>query len=62
MILKLVDIKELIRTKLDNLDMAMLENLTIKIMNKELRAITLLGGVLGALIGLFQALLLQILR
>ncbi|HON89423.1 MAG TPA: DUF445 family protein [Spirochaetales bacterium] len=61
-ILKLVDIKELIRTKLDNLDMAMLENLTIKIMNKELRAITLLGGVLGALIGLFQALLLQILR
>ncbi len=61
-ILKLVDIKELIRNKLDNLDMAMLENLTIKVMNKELRAITLLGGVLGAIIGLFQALILQVLR
>lgn len=61
-ILKLVDIKELIRNKLDNLDMAMLEQLTVRVMNKELRAITLLGGVLGALIGLFQAILLQVLR
>lgn len=60
--LQLVDIQELVTSKLDALDMAMLENLTIKVMNKELKAITLLGGLLGAVIGLFQALLIQLIK
>ena len=61
-LLRLIDIKALVKGKLDSLDMAMIENLIIKVMNRELKAITLLGGVLGGLIGLVQAFMTQFIR
>lgn len=50
-ILKQVDINEIITEKIDNMPLTEIENLILSIANKEIKAITYIGGVLGFLIG-----------
>lgn len=51
-----IDIRSMVIDKIDSLNMIDVERMILKIVDKELRAITLFGGVLGALIGAFQSL------
>lgn len=53
-----LDIHEMVRTKIESFDLERLEDIVHRIAKKELRHIEILGGVLGALIGLAQAALL----
>ncbi|MCI8336131.1 MAG: DUF445 family protein [Peptococcaceae bacterium] len=50
-----IDIAAIITEKINGFDMAYLEQLTLELAHKELRTLEILGGVLGAVIGLFQA-------
>lgn len=50
-----IDIAAIITEKINGFDMAYLERLTLELAHKELRMLEVLGGVLGAIIGLFQA-------
>lgn len=56
------DIKlgELVRQKMSQFDIEQLERIVIRVAKTELRAIEALGGILGFLIGLFQAAILAI--
>ncbi len=56
-IVRSIDIRSLVIEKIDSLNMIDVERMILKVVDKELRAITLFGGVLGAFIGLFQSLL-----
>lgn len=49
-----VKVKEVIRQRIEGFDLAVLEEIVYKISSQELRAIELLGGVLGFIIGLAQ--------
>ncbi len=55
-----LDIHEMVRTRIESFDIARLEAIVFKIARKELRHIEVLGGVLGAAIGLVEAGLLAI--
>ncbi len=55
-ILASIDIRSLVIEKIDSLDMIQMERMILKVVDKELGAITMFGGVLGALIGAFQTL------
>lgn len=57
-----VPISDIVTQELDALPLDDLENLVLELARKELRHIEHLGGLLGFLIGLMQAGLLQILR
>ncbi|WP_157729406.1 DUF445 family protein [Tumebacillus algifaecis] len=50
-------IRQVVREQVASYPIPTLEKLIVSVVNKELRLITLLGGVLGGLIGLVQALL-----
>lgn len=50
-----IDVAAIIAEKINSFDMAYLEQLTLDLAHKELRTLEILGGVLGAIIGLFQA-------
>jgi hypothetical protein len=52
-----LDVKTMVVDKLDRLDMAEIERIILQVVDKELSWITILGGVLGAIIGAFQSLL-----
>jgi uncharacterized membrane protein YheB (UPF0754 family) len=52
-----IDIRSLVIEKIDSLNMIDVERMILRVVDKELRAITLFGGVLGALIGVAQSLL-----
>ncbi len=52
-----LDIRTMVVEKLNALDMADIERIILQVVNKELTWITVLGGVLGALIGVIQSLL-----
>lgn len=56
------DIKlgELVRNKMNQFDTEQLERIVVRVASTELRAIELLGGVLGFMIGLFQAAILTL--
>lgn len=54
--LRSIDIRSLVIDKIDSLDMIEVERMILKVVDKELGAITMFGGILGALIGLFQSL------
>lgn len=56
-VVRSIDIRSLVIEKIDSLNMIDVERMILKVVDKELRAITLFGGVLGALIGVFQSLL-----
>lgn len=55
-ILESIDIRSLVIEKIDSLDMIQMERMILKVVDKELGAITMFGGILGALIGAFQTL------
>lgn len=50
-----IDIAAIITEKINGFDMSYLEQLTLELAHKELRTLEVLGGLLGAIIGLFQA-------
>ncbi len=52
-----INIKEIVEDKINQLDLYELENIILKIVNKELKHIETLGLVLGLLIGLIQGIL-----
>lgn len=51
-----VDVKELLVTRIDQLDLMRFEKLLTDFITRELKHLEYLGGVMGFLIGLFQAL------
>ena len=57
-----LDIRQLLEDKINAMDIALLEELILGFSRKQFRHITFFGGVLGALIGLTQALLDLVLR
>lgn len=54
--LRSMDIRSLVVEKIDTLDMIDVERMILKVVDKELGAITIFGGILGAIIGIFQSL------
>lgn len=50
-ILNAIDIKEIVRNRVVNMDVLEMERMILEICNKELRAVVWLGAVLGAIIG-----------
>ena len=52
-----INIQEIIETKINDLDLYMLENLILKVVKNELRHIEILGLVLGFLIGIVQGII-----
>lgn len=57
-----LDFKEIVRKKIEDFDLARLEAIIYNISSRELKAIEILGGVLGVIIGFIQVLLLMIFR
>ncbi|WP_026486180.1 DUF445 domain-containing protein [Caldanaerobius polysaccharolyticus] len=53
-----VDVSRMVEEKINQFDIRELEEIIIKVANKELRGIIVLGGVLGLVIGFIQAILL----
>ncbi|MCE1195511.1 DUF445 family protein [bacterium] len=51
-----LDVKTMVVDKLDQLDMAEIERIILQVVDKELNWITILGGILGGIIGVFQSL------
>jgi uncharacterized membrane protein YheB (UPF0754 family) len=51
-----IDFKEIVRRKIEDFDFEKLEKIIYAIASKELKAIELLGGILGFVIGLVQVL------
>ena len=49
-----LDVESMVREKVEGFAVEKLESLVLQVANKELRAIEILGGVLGILIGLVQ--------
>jgi uncharacterized membrane protein YheB (UPF0754 family) len=54
--LRSLDVRSLVVDKINTLDMIEVERMILKVVDKELGAITMFGGVLGAAIGIFQSL------
>ncbi|MDO0952308.1 DUF445 family protein [Mammaliicoccus sciuri] len=57
LILERMKLAELIKDQIDGFELSYLEKLVIEISNKELKLITLLGFVLGGIIGLLQGII-----
>lgn len=56
-ILEKIKIAEIIKEQIDQFELSFLEQLVIEISNKELKLITLLGFLLGGIIGIFQGII-----
>jgi len=56
-----LDIKELVRDRIQDLELERLEKIILSVAGKEIRYITYFGGILGFIVGLAQAFLLQLL-
>jgi uncharacterized membrane protein YheB (UPF0754 family) len=52
-----IDFREIIQKKIEQFDPSKLESIVYAIASKELKAIEILGGVLGFIVGLVQLLL-----
>jgi len=61
-IIKGLDVAKIVVEKIQSLDMMDVERITLGVVEKELTWITLLGGVLGGLIGLVQSLVMAATR
>ncbi len=57
-IISKIDLKEILINGLDKLDITEFENILLNILNKELKAITNIGAILGILLGLINILFL----
>ncbi len=55
-ILRSLDVRTLVVDKIDSLDMIEVERMILRVVDKELGAITAFGGILGAIIGILQSL------
>lgn len=51
-----LDLRSLVETKINSFDIEQLESLIIDLSHRELKQIEVLGGILGFIIGIFQAL------
>jgi uncharacterized membrane protein YheB (UPF0754 family) len=49
-----IDVKQIVEVRLNMLDLVQLEDLIVRLAQKELRAIEYLGGIIGFVIGLVQ--------
>ena len=56
-----VDVRDMVRRRIEDLDMAKVEAIVFRIARRELRLIELLGGVLGFVVGAAEAALLMLL-
>jgi hypothetical protein len=56
-VLRSLDIRAMVVAKINSLDMIEVERMLLRVIERELRAVTYFGGVLGAAIGLIQSLL-----
>lgn len=56
-LLQKLNLQEIVRQQVDSYPIAMLEDLVLGIISKELRLITWLGGIIGGLVGVIQALI-----
>ncbi|MCX7026249.1 MAG: DUF445 family protein [Spirochaetes bacterium] len=56
-LIEALDIQSMVVDKLNSLKMLEVEQLILKVVNEELNWITILGGILGAVIGIFQSLI-----
>jgi len=61
-ILSSIDVKTLVSDRIDSLDMLRVERIILDVMSNQLKWVELFGGVLGFLLGLFQAGLTYFLR
>jgi hypothetical protein len=61
-ILKTVDVKTMVSERVDSLEMEKVEGIILDVMARELKWIDIFGGILGFLIGIFQALFTHLLR
>ena len=52
-----LDIRQMVVSKIDSLDMAEAERILLRVVSRELNWITILGGILGFFIGFTQSLL-----
>ncbi len=57
-----IDVGGIVEDRINGFDLAQLENMILLIARQELKAIELLGGVLGFIIGLIQGIFLQFLK
>lgn len=55
-----IDFREIIKNKIEGFDLSKLESIIYAIAAKELKAIEILGGVLGFIVGLVQIILIRI--
>ncbi len=56
-----INIGEMVEEKIDELELENMERLILGLTSKELKYIELLGGLLGGMIGLLQAIIIRIL-
>ncbi|MDX9956925.1 MAG: DUF445 family protein [Spirochaetia bacterium] len=56
-VLRSLDIRAMVVAKINSLDMIEVERMLLRVIERELRAVTYFGGVLGAAIGLVQSLI-----
>ena len=56
-IMQKINLRKLVEDQINTFDLDYIEKLIIEIANKELKLITLLGFILGGMIGLFQGLI-----
>nr|WP_317358760.1 DUF445 family protein [uncultured Tyzzerella sp.] len=56
-ILSSISVSKMIEEKINSFDMETIENLIVSVTKKELNAITIIGGVLGFIIGLIPVIL-----
>ena len=61
-ILEKLNLQEVVRQQVDAYPIAKLEDLVLGIISKELRLITWLGGIIGGLVGVIQALVMFIIK
>ncbi|RTQ94473.1 DUF445 domain-containing protein [Lysinibacillus telephonicus] len=61
-VLNRLNLQEVVREQVDSFPLEKLEELVINIANKELKMITILGAVLGGLIGIIQGLIVLVLN
>ena len=56
-ILSCISVSKMVEDKINSFDMTTIENLIVSVTKKELNAITIIGGVLGFIIGLIPVIL-----
>jgi uncharacterized membrane protein YheB (UPF0754 family) len=57
-----INIQEMVRERIDSLDMIRVEKIVLDVMANQFKWINIFGGILGFLIGLFQVFLITALR